>query len=310
MRILVTGASGFVGRVTARYLIEQGHQVVGLSRSRSELPAGVIPLIGPLDNQRQLGTALVAQQSFDAVVHLAAASTVRDSFTDPARTYATNIGGTANLLAAIDRHSGPVALVFTSTCAIYGPHTEDPLSEDIHPDPSSPYASSKLAAEDLVRYAAAAGKVGAMVLRLFNVAGADRGVVDTSSTRIIGNAVRAAAGLLPHVTVNGDGSAVREFTHVTDVATAILLAIQTAETGQAETMNIGTGQGVSMAQVIAKVAEVTGHPVPVEHRPPVNEPRALVADVARAGKVLRWEPTHSSLDQIVADTWKYRDLLA
>lgn len=309
MRILVTGASGFVGRVTARYLIEHGHQVVGLIRLRSDLPAGVIPLMGPLDDQRQLGTALVTQQPFDAVVHLAAASTVRDSFIDPALTYATNVGGTANLLSTIDRHSGPVAFVFTSTCAVYGSRTADPLNEDINPDPSSPYASSKLAAEDLVRYAAAAGKVGGMVLRLFNVAGADRGVVDTNRTRIISNAVRAAAGLLPHVTVNGDGSAIREFTHVTDVAASILLAIEAAETGEAETMNIGTGRGVSMAEIIARVATVTGCPVPVEHRPPANEPRALVADVARAGKLLRWE-AHSPLDQIVADTWNCRDLLA
>ena len=306
MRILVTGASGFVGRVTCRYLAEHGHQVTGMARSEIDID-GVETVRGGFTIGALAGLSL-RDAPFDAIVHLAAASTVRESFADPLGYFEANTVSTQRLLTLARDRGVPMPFILASTSAVYGDRG-GALAEDMPPAPGSPYATSKLAAEDLVRWAARAGMIGGMVLRLFNVSGAAYGVVDTSPTRITGNAVRAAAGLIPHVSVNGDGSVLREFTHVLDVSAAILLAIERTELGQAETVNIGTGVGVSVADVIAAAGDVSGRPVPVEYRPTANESAALVSNPARAGTVLGWKPTRSSLERIVSDVWAHRKLL-
>jgi UDP-glucose 4-epimerase len=304
VRVLVTGAAGFVGRVVVGHLLDHGHRVMALARRAAPalVPTRAELLFADLRDPDALGYVLCDQQ-VDAVVHLAAATTVRESWADPAGYYATNVGGTANLLAALGQYEVPV--VFASTSAVYGSGRTGALAEDLAPAADNPYSASKLAAEQLLAYQARAGHVGAMILRLFNVAGAVGGIVDPNPTRIISACLRVAAGELDHVTVNGDGSAVREFTHVADVAEAVRLALGAGVAGQAQVLNVGTGEGVSMTQVIETARLVTGHPIPVVHRPPADEPQVLVSDPGRAAGVLGWKATHS-LDQVVGDAWRAR----
>ncbi len=305
MRVLVTGATGFLGRVVTAVLVDHGHQVAAATRDPDALSPvpGVEVLHADIRDARSIGAALDGWQ-LDGVCHLAAASTVRESFANPAGYYLANVAGTANLLQALRRANHPVPVVFTSTNAVYGSSRVGALSEDLPPDPGSPYAASKLAAEQLLGYEAATGRIGAVVLRCFNIAGGYRGVTDHNETRIITNALRCAAGEIPHVTLNGDGSAVREFVHVYDVAEACRLALDAARLGGSLVLNVGTGEGASMRQVLDVARAVTGHPIPVVERPPVAEPHTLVADARRIGEVLGWKPQRSAVEAIVRDAWE------
>ncbi|MEU4472484.1 NAD-dependent epimerase/dehydratase family protein [Micromonospora sp. NPDC023888] len=178
------------------------------------------------------------------------------------------------------------------------------LSEDLDPHPESPYAASKVAAEHMVAAYAATGAIGAVVLRPFNIAGAVDGVTDTDRARIIPNVFRAITGELDHVTLNGDGAAVRDFVHVADVASAIRLALAVCTPGASQTINLGSGIGTSMATVVATAEQVTGHPVTVRRQPPKPEPPVLIADVSRAHTALVWTPARSKLSEILADAWE------
>ena len=142
-----------------------------------------------------------------------------------------------------------------------------------------------------------------MTLRCFNIAGAVAGIGDDDPTRLVPNVLRAAAGELPQLSVNGDGSAVREYVHVADVATACRLALGATELGTHRTYNIGTGHGATVMEVVGAVERITGLPVPVEFRLATNEPHTILADSGRAQRELGWKPTRSSLDQIIADAW-------
>jgi UDP-glucose 4-epimerase len=178
-----------------------------------------------------------------------------------------------------------------------------PAPEDAPVAPSSPYAASKAAAEAVVGAAAAAGLVGAVTLRVFNVAGATGGRGDPDGSRLVPAALDAAAGRRDAFALNGDGGVVREFVHVADLADAWLLAVEAAAPGRHLVLNAGSGAGVSVAEVLAAVERVTGRRVPVLARPPADEPAALVADSARIRAELGWAPTRSAIERIVADAW-------
>jgi UDP-glucose 4-epimerase len=178
------------------------------------------------------------------------------------------------------------------------------LSEDLDPHPESPYAASKVSAEQLVAAYAATGAIGAVALRCFNIAGAVDGVGDTDTARIIPNIFRTLTGELPYVTLNGDGSAVRDFVHVQDVATAVRLSLAAATSGEHRVYNIGSGEGSSMAKVVKTAEAVVGRPVEIKRMPPKPEPQTLTADIKRAAEELCWLPTRSELRTIVADAWK------
>ena len=302
MRVLVTGGLGYVGWAVAARLAAAGHEVTALtSGARIEGPAGVA--VARADVRDRDALAAVAG-GVDAVCHLAALTRVRASFADPVPTWAVNVGGTINLLAALGR---PARFVLASTGAVYGPAAPVPVAEDAPLAPSSPYAASKAAAEALVGAAAAAGRVGAVTLRVFNVAGAVDGRGDPDGSRLVPAALDAAAGRRDAFERNGDGSVVREFVHVADLADAWLLAVEAATEvippGRHLVLNAGSGQGVSIADVLATVERVTGRPVPVRARPPADEPAALVADSGRIRAELGWAPTRSGLERIVADAW-------
>ncbi|MGH3925441.1 MAG: SDR family NAD(P)-dependent oxidoreductase [Pseudonocardiaceae bacterium] len=311
MRVLVTGGLGFIGRAVAVRLVEAGHDVSVLTSRPAEAihdaPTGVTVLHADLRDREQV-LRVVGGVSFAAVCHLAARSRIRESFCDPLGYYETNVTGTLNLLQALagsaEPAGEPTRVVNASTVMVYGPSNGEPISEDTSPRPTSPYGSSKLAAEQLVGCYAATGAVGAVSLRIFSAAGAVDGHGDSDLSRIIPKALAVAAGREPYFEVNGDGSAVREFTHVADIAEAFLLALDAAHAGQHQIFNVGTGIGISVKDILATAEAVAGRSLTVVTRPAQNEPAALIANAQRLREQLRWRPMRSTIDQIITDAWK------
>lgn len=305
---MVTGALGFVGQAVSRRLLADGHEVVALTRSSPSLirplPPGAELCVGDLRDAEAVARAV---DGVDAVCHLGALTRVRDSADDPVRYYDVNVGGTLNLLRALERRAGVVPhLVFGSTAAVYGSR-DGILAETGPAAPANPYGASKLAAEQAVAHLAATGRIAAVILRCFNVAGAVDGLGDPDLTRIIPRTLAVAAGS-GTLMINGDGSAVREYTHVTDVASAFALALAAAEPGAAPVYNVGSGVGVTLAEVVATAEKVTGRVVAREHQPEKPEVRVLVADSAKIRSELGWEPVSSSLEQILGDGWAALDM--
>jgi UDP-glucose 4-epimerase len=300
--VLVTGAAGFLGEVLCGLLREHGHDVRPLFRDSVDLRdgnavrawcAGVTSGARPGDD-------------IDAVAHLAGQTKARESLVDPAASWAANVGGTANLVSELGRNGLVPAVVYASTTAVYGNSHTGALTEDLPLDPGSPYAASKATAEEVLRQQTASGRCGATVLRCANIAGGWKHVSDPDRTRIVNNALAVAAEEKPHVDINGDGSAVRDFIHVWDVAQAFRMALETTAAGRFRVFNVGTGQGASMTEVIDAARAVTGDPIPVEHKPAVEEPQRLVADASRIRAELGWKPERSDIATIVRDAWAAR----
>ena len=318
MRVLVTGAFGYIGAAVGRRLALAGHDVVAVtSRPPGTTPATPFPcqvLRADLRDETSVRAALAAARP-DAVCHLAGLGKVRESFERPRDYHAVNTGGTKALLDALTATATvpETRFVFASSVAVYGVPERQPVTEDAPLLPTSPYGESKVAAEQAVATAAAdsaaadsaAGDcaVGAVCLRIFNAAGAVAGVPDTNLSRVIPKALAVAAGQADCIEVNGDGSAVRDFVHVDDVASAFLLALENGcRPGKAATYNVGA-TAASVAEILAVAGEVTGRPIPVVRKPPRNEPQVLTSDHARIGAELGWSPARSALRDIVADAW-------
>lgn len=312
MRTLITGGNGFVGQAVFRRLIEAGHDVVLLARpgspSSPDSPGSPDTVVADL-RDRPVIARVIADGGFDGVIHLAALTRVRDSIADPLGYFETNLVGTGHLLAALDaqaRATGTVArLVFASTGAVYGPR-EGRLGEDEPTHPSHPYAASKQGAEQLIGFQAATGRLAAISLRCFNVAGALPGLPDRDLSRLIPKTLAVAAGAVDRLHINGDGSAVREYTHVADVADAYALALAAVVPGSHRVYNVGSGTGVSVSQVVDAVRTGTGRPVPVEWRPAAAESPVLIADSGLIRSELGWSPRRSELDRLIFDGWAYR----
>lgn len=308
MRVLVTGGLGFTGRAVTRSLAGHGHEVTVLaSRPGSGDVTGDATVVCADLRQAEAVAEVLAAGEFDAVCHLAALTKVRDSLSDPIGYYDVNVAGTVHLLAALDAQAArierPARMVFASTAAVYGP-AGGRLQEDHPTRPTNPYGASKLAAEQLVGFQANTGRLQATILRCFNVAGGFDGHADSDPTRIIPKTLAVANGDFDHVTVNGDGAALREYTHVLDVAEAFRLAAETPHQGDGHRIyNVGTGVGISVADVIAAARTLTGCTINVEHVPPKPEPPVLVADPSRIREELGWEPRNSALGQILEDGW-------
>jgi UDP-glucose 4-epimerase len=309
MRVLVTGAAGYVGYAVGRCLVAAGHDVAGLVRRPvqvKDLPDDVVPVVADLLDQGNLRAALrtfVRKQlggPIEGVCHLAALVRVRDSFAEPLRFFATNVHGTVNLLGALPE---PARIVLGSTAAVYGAPDVQPITEAQRPAPTNPYGASKLAAEEALRYYVQARAAGSVVLRAFNVAGSVDGRPDPDDTRLIPCALEVAAGRLPHLVINGDGSAVREYVHVDDLAGAYVLALESGLDEGHRVYNVGSGTGISVHDVVTTVTEVTGRPVPTVNNPPKPEPPLLMADSSAIRDELGWIPVRSDLRQIIADSW-------
>ncbi|MCD2191056.1 NAD-dependent epimerase/dehydratase family protein [Actinomycetospora soli] len=276
MRVVITGAGGFVGGHVARAFSTAGHAVSSLDRA-------ALDVTDPTAVTRAVAGA-------DVVCHLAARVRVRESRRDPSSYWRTNLDGTRHVLAAC---SPATRVVLASTAAVHAT-ADTPIGPDAPLDPASPYAASKLAADLLARDLAAAGGPGVVSLRAFNVAGP--GDPDTS---------RVLPALLSGrpFTVHGDGSAVRDYLHVADLADAFVAAVDAAEAGTWRAYTVGSGRGTALADLVDVVGRVTGVPVPVEHGPAVAEPARLVADPSRIADDLGWRPHRSDPQRIVADAW-------
>ncbi|MGP4023293.1 NAD-dependent epimerase/dehydratase family protein [Actinomadura sp. 3N407] len=294
MRVLVTGAAGYIGYAVGRRLVAAGHEVDGLVRRATGVPDGVRPVHGDL-----LDPDGLPDGPYDGVCHLAALTRVRESFGEPLRYFAVNVQGTVNLLEAV----GETRVVFGSTAAVYGTPGRLPIPESEGTAPASPYGASKLAAEQAVRFHARTGAAGAVVLRTFNVAGSVDGRVDPDETRLIPKALAVAAGRAPHLEINGDGLAVREYLHVDDLAAAYVRALEAAAPGEDRVYNVGSGTGTAVREVVAAVEEVTGRPVPALRRPARPETPVLVCDAAAIRADLGWRPERSGLREIIAGSW-------
>ncbi|MCP9965612.1 NAD-dependent epimerase/dehydratase family protein [Actinomadura madurae] len=229
----------------------------GLVRRAAGVPDGVRPVHGDL-----LVPDGLPRGPYDGICHLAALTRVRESFDAPLRYFTANVQGTVNLLEAVDADR----VVLGSTAAVYGTPERQPIPESEPAAPASPYGASKLAAEQAVRFHARTGAIGAVVLRTFNVAGSVDGRVDPDETRLIPKALAVAAGRAPHLDVNGDGLAVREYLHVDDLAAAYVRAVEAVAPGEDRVYNVGSGAGAAVREVVAAVEEVTGRPVPTRSR--------------------------------------------
>lgn len=302
MRVLVTGAFGFVGHAVVRALVDDGHQVVAATSRPGaawDAPGTVDVVTADVLDPDSLRAAI---DGVDGVCHLAALTRVRESFDMPEKYEAINVTGTQNLLTALATRGQPVPFIHASTAVIYGAPAKQPISETCPPDPRNPYAETKLAADQAIAAAAGAGQVAGISLRIFNASGAIDGHGDSDLTRIIPKAVAVAAGLAPEVGVNGDGTAIRDFVHVADVAKAFLLALSRAKAGRFATYNIGATPA-TVAQIIETTKHITGRDFAVKHNPPAPEAPELRADTTLIRAELDWQPSRSSLDQIVADAW-------
>jgi len=318
MTALVTGGAGYVGQFTVRALLARGEKVVvldDLSRGHREVvPAGVPLVVADLRDRAAIEKGL-APHAFDVVLHFAANAYVGESVTDPRRYWENNLGGTLNLLGlTLDR--GVKRFVFSSTCAVYGEPDVAVLTEDMPHAPCNPYGRSKATVEAVLRDYDAAFQLRSFRLRYFNAAGADAagtiGEDHATETHLIPLAIRAARTGKP-LSVFGtdwptpDGTCVRDYVHVEDLASAHVAAVDRLRAGHAgDALNLGTGRGTSVKEVIAAVERASGLTVPWTAAPrrPGDPPR-LVAGPGRAADVLGWRARYASIDETVRTAWAW-----
>ncbi|MGH9161890.1 MAG: NAD-dependent epimerase/dehydratase family protein [Vicinamibacteraceae bacterium] len=302
MRVLVTGAGGFLGHAVTSALAQHGHEPIAFVRARAAAPLDVAAThVGDI---LDFDAVRSAAAGVDGVAHLAALTRVRDSYAEPLSYWRTNVGGTLNVLQALTEHEQANRLVLASTAAVYSARAPQPITEDAPTEPNNPYGASKLAADRAAADLAASGAIGAISLRAFNIAGAVNGVADRDLTRLIPKTLAVQAGRAAELVVNGDGSAVRDFVHVWDMAAAVVAALEACTPGAWQAYNVGSGRRTSVADVVAAAEDVTGRPVTVRHRPQANEPAVLLADSSHIRQDLGWQAKNSDLSQILADAWK------
>jgi UDP-arabinose 4-epimerase len=315
--ILVTGGAGYVGSHACKALAQAGFQPVvfdNLNTGHRELVKWGPLEIGDICDAGAL-RAVMARHKPAAVMHFAALTVVSESVSQPARYYRTNIDGTAALLDAMRAH-GIGKLIVSGTCAVYGLPTDNPITETTAIAPINPYGESKLAMERLVDEAGKDGALSSVVLRYFNAAGADpeseTGEWHEPETHLIPNVLRAAAGTGGPLKLYGedyptpDGTCIRDYVHVCDIAAAHVAALAYLNTHPGQHIfNLGSGTGFSVRQVIDAARTVTGLPIPIAIAPRrAGDSPTLVADTSRVKNALGWSPRATLLDQ-VRDAWKW-----
>ena len=316
MKVLVVGGAGYIGSHTARVLRRSGLEVLiydNLSTGFDFLAKGFETIVGDVHDGNKL---LPAVKQCDAVMHFAANHYVGESVINPRKYYRNNVEGGLSLLNTVLEAGKKSIVIFSSTCSVYGSPSKMPISEDFPLAPINPYGVSKVFFEEALQSYDTAYGIRYASLRYFNAAGADEsgevGECHEPEPHLIPLALRAAAGFGPELQVYGtdyptpDGTCVRDYTNVVDLAEAHVIALQHLQAGNPSfTVNLGTGEGSSVKEVIATVEEVTGKKVPhkiVPRRP--GDPPALVADPRRAQQLLQWK-TKRSLRDSVSTAWKW-----
>ncbi len=317
MKVLVVGGAGYVGSHAVRALEAAGNQAWVFDNlyqgHRAAVPEGRL-LEGDLMNRQQLDAAIKDSEA-EAVMHFAALTLVGESCEHPARYYENNVIGTLNLLEAM-RAAGVWRIVFSSTAATYGTPESSPISEDAPQQPINPYGFTKLAIEHALESYAGAYKFGFAALRYFNAAGASQsgeiGEDHDPESHLIPIVLQVALGQRPHITIFGDdyptpdGTCIRDYIHVEDLCDAHVRALERLEPGTMFKLNLGTGSGFSVREVIDACRQVTGHEIPeVVGTRRAGDPPELVADSRRAQSLLDWKPKFTHVDQVVASAWKW-----
>ncbi|MBS2963208.1 UDP-glucose 4-epimerase GalE [Actinocrinis puniceicyclus] len=312
-RVLVTGGAGYIGSVVAALLLESGHRVTVLDDLSTGHRAGVPQGAEFVEGRVHDTAAKVLDPSYAAVLHFAAFSQVGESVTHPEKYWANNVIGTHLLLEAM-REAAVRRLVFSSTAAVYGEPEALPIPESARTAPTNPYGATKLAVDHMISAEAAAHGLAAVSLRYFNVAGAYHGFGERHEpeSHLIPLVLKAALGERPAITVFGtdyptsDGTCVRDYIHVADLAEAHLLALGRARAGEHLICNLGNGRGFTVREVIDAAARVTGLEIPrTQAGRRAGDPAALVAGAERARTELGWRPARPDLDTMVRDAWGF-----
>jgi len=318
MSILVTGGAGYVGSHTVAELLAHGEEVIVLDSLRTGHTGAVLASAfyqGDIRDEALLDQ-IFTNHHIDAVIHFAASSLVGESVQMPLKYYDNNVGSAHKLLAAMEKH-GVKNIVFSSTAATYGEPKRVPIQEDDPTEPTSPYGETKLAIEKMLKWCDVAYGIRSVSLRYFNVAGAHPdgkiGEDHQPESHLIPIVLQVALGQREHIAIFGDdfptedGTCIRDYIHVMDLAQAHYLAVEHLRKGGAtEVFNLGNGSGFSVKQVIEKAREVTGHPIPVkvaERR--AGDPAILIASNEKAKRILGWKPQHEDLGTIIESAWKW-----
>jgi UDP-glucose-4-epimerase GalE len=317
MRILITGGAGYIGSHAVRLFLDRGHDVWifdNLSMGHRQAVPGERLIVGDLSEVPRLDHAMM-ERRIEAIVHFAASTFVGESVREPAKYYQNNLVNTLNLMECA-RKNGVSRFVFSSTAATFGVPEQMPITEETPQRPINPYGQSKLAIEHALSDYARAYGWGFAALRYFNASGAAAdaaiGEDHDPETHLIPLVIFAATGKRPHIEVFGtdyptpDGTCIRDYIHVDDLAEAHLLALEKLAPGAELRYNLGIGQGYSVLEVIRTVEEVTGKKVPVKHGPRrPGDPPVLVASSAKIQHDLGWRPRYRDLRSIVESAWKW-----
>ena len=319
MRILLTGGAGYVGSACLRWLLGHGHDPIAYDKlsegNRAAVPQAADRLIeGDIAETDRLAEVL-RRHDIEAVMHFAALASVPDSIKNPEAYYRVNIAGTKSVLDAM-RRAGVGKILFSSTSATYGFHTKMPLDEESPQTPETPYGTTKLAAEWLIKDYARAYGMGYVLLRYFNAAGADLdgdfGEDRRHESHLIPLIFQAAIGRRPKVLIYGsdystrDGTCMRDYVHTADLAQAHQLAALALEPGMGRAYNLGSGDGATVLEVLQACETVIGRPIAHEivgRRP--GDPAVLVASSEKIVRELGWSPRHSDIHTIVRTAWEW-----
>jgi UDP-glucose 4-epimerase len=315
MRVLVTGGAGYIGSVAVELLAARGDEVVVLDNlwrgHAAAVPDGVKTITADLRDAGAVRQAVFAAEP-EAVLHFGAASIVPESVADPATYFAVNTVGSHHLLAAMNE-AGVRRFVFSSTAAVYGVPERVPVAEDAPTEPINPYGRSKLMVEQMLAWHAEAYGLRYVAFRYFNVAGATaaHGEQHGPETHVIPVALQTILGKRDRFKVFGtdyptpDGTAIRDYVHVVDLAEAHLLALDKLDHGLGA-LNLGSRDGFSVKQIVAAVERVTGQSLPVDYVPRrAGDPPVLIADSTRAQDVLGWQPKRSTLEEMIGSAWEW-----
>jgi len=313
MKVLVAGGAGYIGSVTTQMLCNEGHEVVVFDNLERGYKAAVDPrakfMQGDLRHKEDIKSALLAERP-EAVIHFAAYIEVGESMVDPMPFYENNVSGSLNLIHAMIE-ADCKKLIFSSTCATYGTPDRIPMDETLPQKPESVYGDSKLLCEHMFKWGQEIHGVECVFLRYFNACGAtpEYGEGHNPESHLIPLVLQVAQGKREKIFMFGDdyetrdGTCVRDYIHIKDLAQAHILALKSGISGA---FNLGNGDGYTVKEVIEVCREVTGHPIPAEIQPRrAGDCTALVADATKARTELGWDPQHADLKEIVQSAWDW-----